>query len=88
MNARTEAEPSGPFRLGDIRDVYASPVAAAGRISVTDLDGTTVVTTGDQNPKPPARNRLDDSFSASVAIVGVELLLRGRRLLYCISEQP
>jgi len=88
VNARTEVEPSGPFRLGDIRDVYASSVAAAGRIYVTDLDGTTVVITGDQNPKLLTRNRLDDSFSASVAIVGEELLLRGRRSLYCISEQP
>ena len=31
-----------PFRLEGINNVYASPVAAAGRIYVTDLDGTTV----------------------------------------------
>ena len=30
--------------------------------------------------------QLDDSFSASAAIVGNELFLRGERYLYCIAE--
>jgi hypothetical protein len=35
-----------------------------------------------------ATNRLDDSFSASPALVGNELFLRGARSLYCIAEEP
>jgi hypothetical protein len=32
-------------------------------------------------------NRLDDSISASAAIVGNELFLRGEKYLYCIAAQ-
>jgi hypothetical protein len=34
-----------------------------------------------------AVNMLDDSFSASAAIAGKELFLRGERYLYCIAEE-
>jgi hypothetical protein len=34
-----------------------------------------------------AVNRLDDSFSASAAVVGGELFLRGERHLYCIADK-
>jgi len=33
-----------------------------------------------------AQNKLDDNFDASPVIVGNELLLRGIKSLYCISE--
>jgi hypothetical protein len=32
-------------------------------------------------------NRLDDTFSASAALVGGDLLLRGERHLYCIADR-
>lgn len=86
VHAKTGEERLGPFRLGVIRNVYASPVAAAGRVYITDLDGTTLVISHDDNPSVLARNILDDSFSASAAIVGRELFLRGARKLYCIAE--
>ena len=35
-----------------------------------------------------ARNELEDSFSASPAIVGDALYLRGERRLYCIAASP
>ena len=38
-------------------------------------------------PKMLAVNRLDDSFSASAAVAGGELFLRGQRNLYCIAEE-
>jgi len=34
-----------------------------------------------------ARNTLDDSFSASAALVGRELFLRGEQFLYCLAER-
>jgi outer membrane protein assembly factor BamB len=85
VHAKTGKPAFGPQRLEGIRNVYASPVGAAGRIYVTDLDGTTVVL--DREGKPLARNRLDDSFSASASIVGDELLLRGADHLYCIARE-
>jgi hypothetical protein len=34
-----------------------------------------------------ALNRLDDSFSASPALVHQEIYLRGERFLYCLAEE-
>lgn len=87
VEAKTGIEHFGPFRLGDIYDVYASPVAAAGRVYITDRHGMTVVIShDDRNPRILARNRLDDSFSASAALVERDLFLRGERYLYCLAE--
>ena len=87
--AKTGREPARPRRLRSLGNVYASPVAAAGRIYVTDLDGTTVVLAADDatHAKPPlAVNYLDDRISASAAIVGGEMFLRGEKSLYCIAR--
>ncbi len=86
VNAKTGDDHGGPFRLEGIRNVYASPVGAAERVYITDLEGTTLVISHDDIPKVLALNRLDDSFSASAAIVGRELFLRGEENLYCIAE--
>jgi outer membrane protein assembly factor BamB len=85
VNARTGEEGAGPLRLGALRNVYSSPVGAANRIYVTDLEGTTQVISHGEIPRTLAVNSLDDSFSASAAIVGDEILLRGNRFLYCIA---
>jgi outer membrane protein assembly factor BamB len=88
VDLKSGEEQGGPFRLGAISNVYASPVGAAGRVYVTSRDGVTqVISHGDPIPKVLAVNRLDDSFSASAALVGRELLLRGERYLYCIAEE-
>jgi hypothetical protein len=87
LDARTGDNDGGPFRLQEISDVYASPVAAAGRIYVTSRDGVTMVMShGDKSPRKLAVNRLDDTFSASAALAGRDLYLRGERYLYCIAE--
>jgi len=86
LDSRSGNETTGPFRLGGVTDIYSSPVAAANRIYITDRQGATLVISGDANPKFLGRNVLDDSFSASAAIVGRELFLRGARKLYCIAE--
>ena len=76
----------GPFRLGGFNDIYASPVAAKGRVYITDRSGATLVISHDNHPRALATNHLDDQFSASAAIVGNDLLLRGRQYLYCVSR--
>jgi outer membrane protein assembly factor BamB len=84
MTGETRGE---PLRLEGIRDfIFASPVGAAGRIYVTGRDGATVVLTHDRENATLAVNRLNDSFSASPALVDGELYLRGERFLYCIAE--
>ena len=75
------------IRLEGIRDfIFASPVGGAGRIYVTGRDGVTVVMKHDRKNQIMAVNKLGDSFSASAALAGRELFLRGERFLYCIGE--
>ena len=87
VNAKTGKDQPGAFRLRGIRNVYASPVAAANRVYITDLKGATLVIRHDEDHKVLALNQLNDVFSASAALVGRELFLRGRRYLYCIAEK-
>lgn len=77
----------GAFRLEGIKSIYASPVAAAGRIYVTDLDGTTIVLARGEIPRVLALNRLSEPVSASAAIAGKELFVRGEKRLYCLAEK-
>jgi hypothetical protein len=87
VRAEDGAEPAGPFRLQELGNIYASPVAAAGRIYIADLEGSTLVLKHQSVPEPLAVNRLNDRFSASPVLVGKELLLRGDRWLYCLAEE-
>ena len=87
LHAPTGEERPGPMRLGVIGDVYASPVAAADRIYVTDRTGTTIVISHEDEPKLLAINRIDEEVNASIAIVGTELFLRSTRHLYCIGRR-
>lgn len=86
VEAVTGVDKPGPVRLGSMGNIYASPVAAAGRIYVTDLDGKTVVLSHDDRPQVLATNTLEDEFAASAAIDGRDFLLRGRKALYCLAE--
>lgn len=87
VNAKTGAYEPGAFRLGGLASIYASPVAAAARVYITDLEGATLVITHAAEPKVLALNKLNDTFSASAAMVGKEIFLRGNRWLYCIAEE-
>ncbi len=86
VDAAEGHERPGPMRLPGIRNVYGSPVAADGRVYVTDLHGTTVVLSHSDEPEVLARNQLDDSFSASAVLAGRDLYLRGHSFLYALAE--
>jgi len=76
-----------PQRLEGIGNLYSSPVAADGRVYLSDRDGATIVlATGDEFTVL-ATNVLDDGFSATPALVDDEIYLRGHRYLYCIAEE-
>ena len=85
LQAKTGKTLFGPERLRGIQNVFASLVGAAERVYIVSRNGTTVVIKHGAKLELLARNRLDDSFSASPAIVGNELYLRGERNLYCIA---
>jgi outer membrane protein assembly factor BamB len=73
-------------RLPDMNAVYASPVAAGGRIYLSSREGTTVVVKHDTKLDVLATNHLDEPIDASPAIVGKDLIIRTEGNLYCISE--
>lgn len=92
VHGPTGVEAVRPLRLPEMYEIYASPVSARGHVYVTGRDGSTIVLRHDPGPdgrrpmKIVARNTLDDRFSASAAIAGDAIFLRGHRFLYCIRE--
>ena len=74
-------------RLDARPNVFASPVGAAGRVYIVGRDGATVVLKHGSTFEVLATNTLDDGFDASPALVDGELLLKGYRYLYSISNQ-
>jgi hypothetical protein len=89
LDATTAESRIGPARLPALDgELYASPVAAAGRIYVLGRDGTAIVLGHRAELELLAVNRLNDAFDASPAIAGNQLFLRGRRFLYCLEAMP
>ncbi len=88
VNAKTGETLFGPARLDGIGNVYASIAGAADRVYIVSRNGHTAVIEHGATLKQIALNALDDSFSASPAIVGDDLFLRGERFLYGISDKP
>ncbi len=89
VHARSGREAHRPIRVAGMREIYSSPVGAADRIYLTDRDGVTLVLAhpaDEQAPNVLARNVLDDRFSASAAVVGDAIYLRGERHLYCLAR--
>lgn len=73
-------------RLEATPNVYASPVAADGRVYIVGREGATVVL--DANAAQPtvlAINTLDEPTDASLALVEGEIYLRGAKHLYKIA---
>ncbi len=85
VDGRTGQSHYAKKRLEEFQGVYASPVAADGRVYLPCRDGKTAVFASGAEFKLLATNSLDDSFSASPAIVGGQLFLRGLKNLYCIE---
>jgi len=86
FDARTGEPRYGPQRIDPVKNVYASPVAAAGRVYIVGRDGDAVVLKHGPRYEVLATNALDDGFDASPVAVGDTLYLRGRRFLYALAE--
>jgi outer membrane protein assembly factor BamB len=79
-------KPSYAQRLDHLTNVYASPVAASGRVYVVGRDGMAAVLAAGPEPKVLATNSLADGFDSSPALVDDEMYLRGQKYLYRISR--
>ena len=86
FNASTGKAYYGPQRMEGIEgNVFASPVGAANRVYITGGNGATLVIKHGPQFEVLAQNVLDSGFTASPAIVGSEIYLRGYKYLYCIA---
>ncbi len=87
FDARTGQEYYSGQRLEGMGNVFASPVGAQDRVYVVGQKGTMYVIKHGPAFEILAKNTLDDNFSASPAIVGSTLYLRGYKNLYCVEEK-
>lgn len=74
-------------KLDAAREVYSSPVGAAGRVYFVGRRGTTYVLDASDDFKVLAVNRLNDRFDCSPAIIGKEMYLKGKKHIYCIAGE-
>jgi outer membrane protein assembly factor BamB len=74
-------------RVDGLTGVYASPIAADGRIYLVGRNGEAVVIKDAATYEELATNKLDDKFDASPWPSGKSLLLRGHQHLYCLAEK-
>ena len=87
VNAKTGEVYFQQERLPGIRGVYASPVAAGGRIYLASREGVTLVLEPGKTVKVLATNKLADPIDASPVVIGNDLYLRTHTHLYCIAER-
>jgi outer membrane protein assembly factor BamB len=73
-------------RIPGIDQIYASPVAAAGRIYIPGRNGMTCVIKHGDEFEVLASNQLDEAIDATPALVDNEIIIRGEKSLYCIAE--
>jgi outer membrane protein assembly factor BamB len=86
FDAKTGAPHYQNQRLEGVPNVFASPVAAQGRIYFPGREGATFVLGAGPTFEPLATNQLDDGFDASPALAGDTIYLRGNKYLYAIGE--
>ncbi len=76
-------------RLGSGKSGFtSSPVAAAGRLYITNEEGQTYVLTMGAEYKPLAENELGEAVMSTPAIADGVLYIRGRRHLFAIAGKP
>lgn len=75
-------------RLGTTTGFTSSPVAAAGRLYITNEDGHTFVLQQGREYKVLAENELGEPVMATPAVVGGTLYVRGGKHIFAIAESP
>lgn len=85
LDAKTGAVLIEAQAVEGLKGIYSSPVGAAGRIYLTSRNGAVEVIKNTGKFEVLATNQLDEEFSASPALVGNQIILRGKEYLYCIG---
>ena len=87
LDVETGAVRIGPTRLPRLRQVYASPVGANGRVYFFGRDGNAVVLRHGPELEVLAENSLDDGVDGTPALVGKRMYVRSRHSLYCLEAE-
>jgi outer membrane protein assembly factor BamB len=87
LNAKTGQPLIDAAKIDALQGVYASPVAADGRVYLLGRNGVTVVIKAGDKLEILATNKLDEKTDATPALVGLDLFLRGKEYLYCIGPK-
>jgi outer membrane protein assembly factor BamB len=74
-------------RIEGVPNVFASPVAADGKLYVLGQDGSAAVIKHGPTYELIGVNKLDDRFDASPALADGEIYLRGYKYLYCVAAK-
>ncbi len=74
-------------RIPGLSNIYASPVAAGGRVYLTDRSGAMVVINDSDQLEIVATNQMGETVDATPAPVDNELFIRGENHLFCIAEK-
>ncbi|MGI9457187.1 MAG: PQQ-binding-like beta-propeller repeat protein, partial [Aeoliella sp.] len=82
----TTGHPHYATKRTELRQIYASPIAAGGHVYLTDRDGTTVVIEDADELNVVATNSVGETVDATPAPVENELYIRGEKHLFCIAE--
>lgn len=86
VNAKTGETLMEPQRLPSLNNLYASPLAAAGRIYFSSRNGTTLVLKHGNQAEVLATNELGEGLDASPIAIGKRLYLRGEKHLFCVEQ--
>jgi outer membrane protein assembly factor BamB len=87
LDARTGKVLMEAQRLPGLKNLYASPVAANGKIYFVSREGAGLVIKDQPKLEVLGTSQLDEGFDASPAIVGRQMFLRGKEHLYCIAHE-
>ena len=86
LDSRTGETIMERTRLPGLSNIYASPVAADGRLYITGRNGKTLVLKRSNELTVIATNKLDERIDTSPSLAGNQLFLRGAKSLYCIQD--
>jgi outer membrane protein assembly factor BamB len=87
LDAKTGTPHFAQERLEGISSVYASPLAAGGKLYLASREGSVVVLKEGPELQVLAQSDLGDPFDASPIAIGPYLYLRGHAKLYCFAEK-
>jgi outer membrane protein assembly factor BamB len=73
-------------RVSGLTNIYASPIAASGRVYLTDRSGTMVVIEDSPQLKILATNSMNETVDATPAVVDNQMFIRGEQHLFCIAS--